>query len=161
MPLSSRSEGPKEPTAPVPPAIIRVFAFDSDRHLETSLDDPRTLRDLLGTWPVLWVDVEGGCDERVVLEIGEIFELHPLAIEDVLHLQQRPKIEQYEQHHFIVAHMVLAGADVRTEQVSLFLGRNFVVTFQQGAPGDCFDAVRRRIASGKGRLRHAGPDHLA
>lgn len=114
-----------------------------------------------GAWPVLWLDCTGLANIALIEEIGRIFGLHPLALEDVVNTGQRPKVDFFEDHAFVVLSMIDDTATHRYEQVSVFFGENFVVTFQERA-GDPFDPVRRRIASSvPNRLRTRGGDYLA
>ena len=85
---------------------------------------------------------------------ADIFGLHPLALEDVLNNHQRSKVEQYGDHLFIVARMLEGGMTMDSDQLGMFLGKNFIVTFQHPS-GDCFDPLRERI---RRRARH--PAHL-
>ena len=146
-----------DPEAPKP--VIHVMAYGPDEWTERDIVDPESVRDFLGKWPVTWVNVYGLGDARVLTELGKIFALHPLALEDVVNLHQRAKVEQYGAHEFIVAQMVTFLEHVETEQLSLFLGHNFVLTFEERA-GDCLDPLRDRIRTGTGRVRAAGPDYL-
>jgi len=109
-----------------------------------------------------WVDVQGLGDEAVLRQIGRVFEFHPLLLEDVVNLPQAPKSEAYERHHFLVTRMVRIrdGLDVSSEQVSIVLSRDAVVTFQEHA-GDVLDPVRRRLRDGLGPMRSLGADYLA
>lgn len=112
---------------------------------------------------VTWLNVDGLHDVGVVERIGRPFGLHPLVLEDVLHTGQRPKIEEFEHYLFLVLRVLTwddAAHRVAEEQLSLILGENFVLSFQE-RPGDVFDPVRERIRAGKGRLRERGPDYLA
>jgi magnesium transporter len=104
--------------------------------------------------------VVGVGDAETVRRIGEIFALHRLALEDCINVHQRPKVEEYEDHRFIVSRMAMIREGPDTEQISLFLGRNFVITFQE-QPGDCFGPVRERLRAARGRIRAAGADYLA
>jgi magnesium transporter len=101
---------------------------------------------------------------EAVEKLGNCFGLHPLVLEDILNTDQRPKMEIYGDYVYIVLKM-LYGSDprrlVETEQVSLILGSNFVISFQEGTEGDVFDPVRERIRSGKGFIRKMGSDYLA
>ena len=148
-----------DPEAPHP--VIRVLAYGPEEYTERAVEDPQRVRDFLNTRPVTWVDVEGLGDAKTIRTLGEIFGLHRLALEDVINVHQRPKIEQYGDHHFIVARMVKLGEKLETEQLSLFLGQHFVLTFEEGYPGACLDPVRDRIRKGQGRIRQAQPDYLA
>ena len=144
-----------DPSAPRPP--IHVLAYGGDGVIEQEIDDVEKIRALLPGHAVVWVNVDGVGHAPTLEALGDIFGLHPLALEDVGHLTQRPKVEEYEQKLFIVARMPNPGS-VETEQVSLFLGRNYVLTFQED-PGDCLDPVRNRIRKG-GRICTSGPDYL-
>jgi len=99
----------------------------------------------------------------VIEKLGTAFDLHPLLLEDILSTAQRPKFEDYEKSIFLVLKMLRFGDDhqvVETEQVSLIVGPNFVLSFQERV-GDVFDSVRDRLRSGKGRIRKLGADYLA
>jgi magnesium transporter len=139
---------------------MQVLAYGPAGFVEQTLSSPEAISSFLGQWPVVWLNVDGLGDVETIRKIGEIFGIHPLALEDVVNVHQRPKVEPYEKHLFIVMQMLLAGEKVDTEQLGLFLGGNFVLTFQEW-PGDCFDPVRDRIRKNHGRLRAAGPDYLA
>jgi magnesium transporter len=140
--------------------VVRVMAYGPDELEEREVDDLDSLAKLVGRSPVTWVDVQGLGDAETITRLGEIFQLHPLALEDVVNTHQRPKVEDYGQFLFIVVRMIVPGERLDTEQVSLFLGRNFVVTFQE-RPGDCLDPVRKRLRQARGRVRNAGADYLA
>ena len=150
-----------DPEAPNP--VVTVLAYGSGSFHEHKIEDVGEIQEHLGEWPVTWVNVDGLGDEKTIRDIGEIFGLHGLALEDVVHTHQRPKAEFYEDHFFIVARMAefdFAAGELNNEQISIFLGKNYVLTFQEN-PGDCFDPVRDRIRKSKGRMRDYGADHLA
>eukprot|EP00913_Durusdinium_trenchii_P023363 g21941.t1 len=110
-----------------------------------------------------WIDVRGLGDEKIIRRIGEIFRIHPLALEDIVNVPQRPKAESYDEHLLLVVRMVHLGETGTpiVEQVSLVLGENYVLTVQEGKDdGDVFDPIRKRIASRKGRHRTNGADYL-
>ncbi len=143
-----------------PRSVVRVLAYGPDRLVDEQLDDFDRLSDLLGTFPVVWVNVDGLGDEATIRKLGEIFGLHSLALEDVVNVHQRPKVEEYADHLFIVLRMVHFNDSLETEQVGLFLGKNFVVTFQEHE-GDCLEPVRQRIKKSQGKIRKVGADYLA
>ena len=108
---------------------------------------------------VRWINVDGLSDLHVVRGLAEKYHLHPLAIEDLLHVTHRPKVEAYEDDGnlqarlFIIARMLeLTDGHLRSEQISIFLGRHTVLTFQE-SPGDVWDAVRQRAVTPGSRLR--------
>ncbi|MFW5924710.1 MAG: magnesium/cobalt transporter CorA [Myxococcota bacterium] len=149
-----------DPDAPAP--VIEVFGFGPDGMTEAKVESPEGLRAYLDRWAVTWVNVEGLGDADVLRRIGDVFALHPLALEDVVHLNQRAKGEQYRDHFFVVSHMVeVVEGRMQTEQLSLFLGEGYVLTFQERPGGDSLDPVRERIRHGRGRIRRMGPDYLA
>jgi magnesium transporter len=147
-----------DPRAPRP--RIRVIAYSLDSITEETVSDLASIRNLLAKWPVVWVNVDGLGDEGIIRELGQIFDLHQLALEDIVNVHQRAKVEQYKNNSFIVARMAEMNERLETEQLSLVLGKNYVLTFQE-QPGDCFDPVRERIHKKGGRIRQAGPDYLA
>jgi magnesium transporter len=147
-----------DPKAPKP--LVQMIAYGPDEIVEQSLADLAGVGAFLEKYPVVWINVDGLGDATIVRKLGEMFGLHRLALEDVVNTHQRPKAEQYERHLFIVGRMVEMGERIETEQLSLFLGRNFVLTFQE-LPGDSFDPVRERIRKAGGRIRTVGPDYLA
>jgi magnesium transporter len=146
-----------------PKPDVKAIDYCPAQIQEKTLETPRDVIPYLtdGVASVTWIDVHGLGDEIVVRELGEIFSLHPLTLEDVVHVGQRPKTEEFEGYRFIVARMVELDKDdrVTTEQLSMFLGKTFVLTFQE-FPGDCFEPVRERLRAGRGMLRKSGPDFL-
>jgi magnesium transporter len=148
-----------DPSAPKP--VLTVFAYGPDDLREEKVAEPTGIKKTFAGAAVLWLDVAGLGDADVIRKVGAEFGLHPLALEDVVSLHQRPKVEGYGDHHFIVARAVSKPAPLDTEQVSIFLGKGFVVSFREGE-GPCFDSVRERIRSGRGgNLRNWGADYLA
>jgi len=94
-------------------------------------------------------------------KIGKHYDIHPLVMEDTLNTQQRPKIEIFDDYIFAVMKVITQDEEgnINIEQLSLFLGENYVITFQE-SEGDIFDPVRERIEKSKGRIRKCGPDYL-
>ena len=112
---------------------------------------------------VTWVNVTGIHDVTVIEEFGKAFNIHPLLLEDIVHSDQRPKLEDYDDYLFLVLRMLRYDEpkeELCSEQVSMILGPNFVVSFQEHE-GDVFDPVRARIRNGKGKVRKMGCDYLA
>ena len=102
---------------------IRVLAYGPDDILEEKISDPRHVRDFFDKRPVLWVDIEGLGDAATIHTIGEIFNVHRLALEDIVTMHQRPKVEQYGEQLFIVARSVYLGEQLDTQQINLFVGK--------------------------------------
>jgi magnesium transporter len=112
---------------------------------------------------VTWINIDGIHDIEIIEKIGKHFDLHPLTLENILNTEQRPKIEDFDDYIFIALKMLYHDekeGEIQTEQVSLILGSNFVISFQE-REGDVFNPVRERIRTGKGRIRKMGADYLA
>ena len=148
------------PDPNAPNSEIQILAFGPDGYEERTDGNLREIPALLERWPVTWVNVDGVGDAAVVTELGQLFGLHRLALEDVMHVHQRAKAEPFGNHYFVVARMPDPQRAWSTEQISMFFGEKFVLTFQEGPRGDCLDPVRVRIRSGWGRSRAARPDYL-
>jgi len=150
--------------AGLPHAQLRCCVYDPDRIEEAALELGDLEAKLRGAAAggVTWIDVQGLGDEQTLLQIGAALGLHPLTLEDVVHTQQRPKVEVFDDQLFIVARCVrlLEDGSVDNEQISMVLKRGLLVTFQE-RPGDGFDPVRRRLHANKGSMRKSGADYLA
>jgi magnesium transporter len=116
---------------------------------------------------VRWIDVDGLSDLGIVRALAEKYHLHPLAIEDVLHIPQRPKVQSYDEAGeyqarlcVILRMMELREGQLLTEQVSLFVGHRTVLTFQE-TPGDIWDPIRQRLRVTGSRLRMTDASFLA
>ncbi len=142
---------------------LSYIRFNENLHEEKDISTPEECADLCRSEDVVWINVDGIHDTETIAGIGELFNIHPLTIEDIVNTMQRPKFEDFGSYLFIVLKM-LSYQDVKTgmqtEQVCMILGDNFVITFQE-RPGDVFDIVRERIRGGRGFIRRAGADYLA
>jgi len=149
------------PDAPMP--VVHAIGYGPESFEEMDLTGVTDLSSLRGRWPVLWVNVNGLGDAATLERLGAAFGLHPLALEDVVNTYQRPKLDSYEGVLYVVMRELrwaVPGAELDSEQVSLFMGKGFVLTLQE-AVGDSFDPVRNRIRGGRRMLREAGADYLA
>ncbi|MFC1562973.1 magnesium/cobalt transporter CorA, partial [candidate division KSB1 bacterium] len=110
---------------------------------------------------VTWLNIDGLHEVEVLERIGKYYDIHPLVMEDILNTQQRPKIEIFDDYIFAVMKVITHDEESNhnIEQLSFFLGENYVITFQE-SEGDIFDPVRERIEKSKGRIRRYGPDYL-
>lgn len=111
----------------------------------------------------LWLNLYGLHDPALMADIGHAFNLHPLVMEDILNTDQRPKLDSYDDHLYLVARFFNYDQQamlINSEQVSIVLGRNFVLTFQERHTGS-FDPIRDRLRANKGHIRGAGANHLA
>lgn len=142
---------------------IDVIAYTADS--VEALDDVTALEASRASAEpgITWVDVDGIHDADMVKRIGHRFQIHPLSVEDVLNPEGRPKAEYYPNYIYVVLRMVTRDPDddeLDSEQVSLFLGKDFVLTFQEH-DGDVFGPVRKRLRDPNTRLRQQGTDFLA
>jgi magnesium transporter len=147
-----------DPAAPHP--VIQVMAYGPDGFREQKVDNLDSLAAMVGKAPVTWVHVQWLGDAATIERLGQIFGLHPLALEDVVNSHQNAKVEDYGDHLFIVARTINVAPGPETEQLSIFLGRNFVITFDE-QPGDCLDPLRQRLRTDRARIRQLGADYLA
>ena len=112
---------------------------------------------------VTWINVDGLHQVEILEKLGECYGFHPLMLEDILNTDQRPKMEDYGDYIYIVLKMLSQSNKnngIMTEQISLIMGSNFVISFQE-TEGDIFDPIRERIRNGKGRIRKMMADYLA
>ena len=143
--------------------VIKLIEYDRTQLEERVIEDREELLSHLDNQRVTWINIDGLGDIEVLRVLGSQFNLHPLALEDVLDTTQRPKVEQYDNYLFIVAHMIYRdqAREMCGEQVSMFLGKHFLITLQEEAEFDVFEPVRGRIRNANGTLRKMGPDYLA
>lgn len=151
--------GDKEPRPP----RITVIDYDGSGFLEKQAASVEECFPFKETSTVTWINVDGVGDASVIEKLGAKFDIHPLVLEDIMTTTQRPKAEDLGNAVFVVLRMIECGKDgagLTADQLSLILGPNYVLSFQE-TPGDCLDPVRERIRGGKGRIRKLGPDYLA
>ncbi len=142
---------------------ISVIDFSEDYCVHKQVQRVEDCRSYRESETTTWINIDGLHDIGVIESAGKLFDIHPLVLEDILHTGQRPKIEEFEQYLFLVLRMIsfdTGRGTVGEEQLSLVLGRNFVISFQE-KPGDVFNAVRERIIKAKSRIRKSKADYLA
>jgi len=111
---------------------------------------------------VTWININGVHKMKVIEEIGKCFNLHPLILEDIVDTDQRPKIKDFGNYIFVILKMLYYDKndnEMKVQQVSLILGKNYVISFQE-REGDVFSSIRERIRNNIGRIRKAGADYL-
>jgi len=144
---------------------IRIRLMDYDEHNleEREIDRIEDCFAFKESPSITWINIDGLHDTGIIERIGERFDLHPLVLEDIVHTDQRPKVEDFENYLFIILKMLFTdegSSTINTEQFSLILRSNLVITFQE-REGDVFDPIRERLRKGKGRIRRMGSDYLA
>lgn len=143
---------------------IFLIDYNATEAVGVTLKTPEECLPYLDTDSVSWVDVQGLGSEDILQRLGKVFTLHPLVLEDAVNIPQRPKVEEYQDQLLIVAHMVTKLADGEgflSEQVSLIVSQNYLLTIQEEPEQDAFEPVRGRIHHDKGIIRQQGTDYLA
>ncbi len=139
--------------------VLHAIGYGAEALEELQVTDLGALGALRERHAVTWLNVVGLGDATVIEAVGKLFGLHRLALEDVVNVHQRAKVDVYEGNVFFVTRCPEPGERLSTDQLGMFLGSNFVITFQE-RPGDAFDTVRQRLRRG-GPIRSYGPDYLA
>ena len=123
---------------------ITVFDYNSDNYSELNVADINELSGYKENKNVTWINITGLHDIDVLEKVGNIFDIHPLVLEDILNVSHNPKIEDYEEFLFVVVKMINYNAQLNNldiEQVSLIIGKSYIITFQE-RNGDVFDPIR-------------------
>ncbi|OPY43112.1 MAG: Magnesium transport protein CorA [Methanoregulaceae archaeon PtaU1.Bin222] len=144
------------------PVRITVIDYDEAHFSEKRVENVEDCFPFRDTDTVTWINIDGLGNTEVIERIGKHYHIHPLILEDILNTGQRPKFEDLETYLYVNLTMLqLAGPEknIKGEHVSLIIGHNFLLSFQEDV-GDVFDPVRDRIRK-EGRIRKFGPDYLA
>jgi magnesium transporter len=154
---------PRDDESAKQPPVITLIEYDRAHLEEHTITNKDELVSCLDNPRITWINIDGLGDIDVLKTLGSQFNLHPLALEDVLATGQRPKLEQYDGYLFIVAQMLYLNEKklMCGEQVSMFLGKNFLITIQEEGDFDVFEPVRARIRAANGAIRKQGADYLA
>ncbi|HWR97008.1 MAG TPA: magnesium/cobalt transporter CorA [Candidatus Methanoperedens sp.] len=155
---------PVAATEPPHPVVgVTQVLYDAVGYAEREIATIEEAFPEAGEQRTLWINVDGVHDIALLEHVGRRFGLHPLLLEDVAHTEQRPKLESYGEHLFLdlnVFHLHAAGGEVHTEQISLVLGANWLLSFTEG-PQPWAQSLRERLRADKGRARQGGADYLA
>jgi magnesium transporter len=154
------SPGTLQPQPDAEKTIINVMAYGPTSIEEHYQQTVEQVKAVLGKHPVLWVNVEGLADVALIEELGNLFKIDRLALEDVVATRHRPKTEEHDLYDFVVARKVNYDTCFHTDQVSLFVGANWVLSFHEHA-STFLEPVRERIEKSRGKIRKLGTDYLA
>lgn len=146
------------------PPVIVLIDYSEDTAVRVEVTVPEECAPYLDTNSVSWVDLKGLGSEDILRRMGDVFELHPLVLEDIVNVPQRPKIEEYDDQLLLITQMVTpkrSGEGFVSEQVSFVLGKHYLLTVQEEPAYDCFGSIRERIRTNKGTIRKHGADYLA
>jgi len=141
---------------------VRVHLISYSEHdfteIDVSIDEVK-----LDSAKITWINIDGLSNPGIIEKAGKLFNLHPLIMEDIVTVGQRPKIEDMGEYSFIVLKMLYFAngekKELVSEQVSFILGSNYLITFQE-KEGDVFNVIRERLRTSKGRIRKLGADYL-
>ncbi len=142
---------------------LSVINYDEVNFQEKEVNNVEEALSLRNKSSVTWLNIDGVHQPEIIEQVGKNFGMHPLVLEDIANTGQRPKMEDFDDYIFVVLRMLRFDEkenQTKTEQISVILGRDFVVSFQE-MEGDVFDAIRERLRSNKGRIRKMGADYLA
>ncbi|MEL6161109.1 MAG: magnesium/cobalt transporter CorA [Cyanobacteria bacterium J06627_32] len=150
------------------PTELTLIDYSPGKAVRQRLRSPEEALAHLSTDSISWIDLQGLGNEDVLNHLGQVFQLHPLVLEDVVNVPQRPKIEYYDDQLLIIVRMVIVNeaahageSRFNSEQLSFVLGKNYLLTVQEELQQDCLDPVRNRIRTGQGLIRSEGADYLA
>lgn len=140
---------------------IHLFDYTPSQFTELELENPGDCHPYLQSDTITWVHVQGVARAETVRELGNLFGLHPLALEDVINTGQRPKADSYGEQLFVVMNLPTVNDDgeIETEQVSLFLGEGFLISFHRGDSRP-FEPVVQRLRKQSGKIRERMADYL-
>ncbi|MDZ4262186.1 MAG: magnesium/cobalt transporter CorA [Pseudomonadota bacterium] len=142
------------------PLSFHLIDYNDHDFTEEQLDNAAACKQYLAQESTTWIHVQGLPQPEQLREMGALFGLHELALEDVLHDGQRPKIDEYEQQLFITLAVPLGSAEqIEITQLSLFIGDNYLISFYAG-PDGLFDLIRKRLRNHGGRIRSLKADYL-
>ena len=142
---------------------IFLIDYNADEAIGVQLSTPEDCIPYLDSHSVSWLDVQGLGSEDVLKRLGKVFNLHELVLEDIVNIPQRPKVDSFADQELIILHMVTSRDDGRgfyDEQVSLILGKNYVLTVQEEPENDVFEPIRQRIHRNRGVIRSQKSDYL-
>jgi magnesium transporter len=139
---------------------LRLIDFTESNFLEKELATADECQAYLSKDSITWIHMQGPMRADTIRNIGNIFKLHPLSLEDVLNKGQRPKVEEFDGLLFLIMSMpTINNGNISIEQVSIFMGENYIISFH-GGDTDPFDPLRNRLRQKSGRIRSLKQDYL-
>ena len=153
--------------AKMPKPTVTMVLYNAADLTEQVLSDEELatfkIEDYINAGKKLWLNIHGVHDAALIKQVGDLFQLHPLVQEDILNTVQRPKLDEYDDYLFLEAlsfQYDAANMTVDSEQISLILGRDYLLTFQERSTG-IFDPIRTRMRASRAHIRELGVDYLA
>ncbi|MBI2125173.1 magnesium/cobalt transporter CorA [Candidatus Woesearchaeota archaeon] len=140
---------------------IYLIDYNKDKIEEKVVKNVEECFPFRKTSTVTWINIDGIHNSKIIGDLGKEFGFHPLLLEDIMNTEQRPKMDDFEDHIFITLKLLMYNnSHINTEQISIIIGTNFVISFQEHE-GDIFDPIIKRIRENRGKTRKMGPDYLA
>lgn len=140
---------------------ISLIEYNGDEFIEKDFYDLDECMRNIKPDMVKWINIDGIHNIEIIERIGNMFEIHPLTLEDIVNTDQRPKFEDYDDYVVAIMKMLYYEKGLRAEQLTVILKENTVISFQEVHGGDAFDLIRNRLRQNKGRVRRLGADYLA
>lgn len=144
------------------PSNLTLIEYNKNNFYSYVDTNPENCISCLTNDLISWADIEGLGSEEILTKVAEVFNLHPLVLEDVVNIPQSPKLEDYKEQLLIILHCVKLNANQKgffSEQFSFVLGKNYLLTFQEDKESD-FDNIKKRIEINGGKARKLGADYL-
>lgn len=144
--------------------VITIFDYDESSLVEKQVKTVDECIPFKDKPTVTWINVDGLHRVEILEKLSECYLVHHLVLEDILNINQRPKYEDFGGYVYLSAKMLSydeKADDIQEEQVSIILGPNFLISFQEEKEGDVFGPIRERIRNNKGRIRKMKADYLA
>ncbi|MDD4150736.1 MAG: magnesium/cobalt transporter CorA [Bacteroidales bacterium] len=141
---------------------IELINYSAENFTETTVDTVDDIDVSDDSNKVYWINLNGVHEPEIIKNIGEKFNIHKLVLEDILNTHQRPKVDFYNEHAYAVIKMLIYDKDTKSvdsEQVSIVMGQNYLISFQEKS-GDVFEPIRNRIRNSAGKIRTLGTDYL-
>ncbi len=142
---------------------IEIIAYNQEGFKDIEFNQLEYQLESLKKDSVTWINVNGIHDKNIIENIGKIFSLHPLLLEDIMNTDQRPKMDEQENYLFITMKMLSVNGMsnlIKDDQLSLVLGQGYLISFQESET-NAFSIVKEMIKSGRGRIQRMGSDYLA
>ncbi|MDD2870819.1 MAG: magnesium/cobalt transporter CorA [Candidatus Gracilibacteria bacterium] len=141
---------------------INLISYNGTESSEKQIKNIAQISEFVDQKSIKWIDIKGVHNEKLIHDIGVMYGIHPLVLEDIANTTQRPKIEEYSDYTFVVLKIINFSKEkheILTEQFSILVGKDFVITFDENNYED-FSGVKARILSGKGKITKLGTDYL-
>lgn len=142
-------------------STITAIQYSENEVIECTAKNVDELKSKMQSGMSIWINIDGVHDSRIINDLGLLFELENLSLEDIMNTTTRPKFEEFDKYIFIILKDLYCPneSSFELEQISMILKENVIITFQE-IPGDVFDGVRHRIRNGTSKIRTRGADYL-